>query len=61
MMRFSVEDLEIDEKTMEIKAIINSLREKVYAKKYIITTGTFLRGMIHIGRKSYPGWKASQR
>jgi tRNA uridine 5-carboxymethylaminomethyl modification enzyme len=26
----------------------------VYGKKFIVTTGTFLRGMIHIGRKSYP-------
>ena len=28
--------------------------KKVCAKNYVITTGTFLRGMVHVGKVKYP-------
>lgn len=33
---------------------VKSETEVVKCKKVIITTGTFLRGMIHIGKTKYP-------
>ena len=49
-----MEDFEIDETTNTIRAVKSADNQAVEAKNFIITTGTFLRGMIHIGRKSYP-------
>ncbi|MFH7321096.1 tRNA uridine-5-carboxymethylaminomethyl(34) synthesis enzyme MnmG [Desulfurivibrio sp. D14AmB] len=34
--------------------VLTSLEEKLYAKAVIITTGTFLNGLIHIGLKQFP-------
>lgn len=36
-----------------MKAVITN-DGKVECKKIILTTGTFLRGMIHIGKLKYP-------
>ncbi|HET97822.1 MAG TPA: tRNA uridine-5-carboxymethylaminomethyl(34) synthesis enzyme MnmG [Desulfurivibrio alkaliphilus] len=34
--------------------VVTSLEEQLYAKAVIITTGTFLNGLIHIGLKQFP-------
>jgi tRNA uridine 5-carboxymethylaminomethyl modification enzyme len=36
------------------KGIITSIQEKFYGKTVILTTGTFLKGLIHIGLKNFP-------
>jgi tRNA uridine 5-carboxymethylaminomethyl modification enzyme len=38
----------------EVKGIILADGSQIYGKSTIITTGTFLRGRIHIGEDSYP-------
>ena len=51
-----VDDLIIENDV--IKGIITSTGIKFYAPKIILTAGTFLSGMIHIGNKSYSGGRA---
>jgi tRNA uridine 5-carboxymethylaminomethyl modification enzyme len=36
------------------KGIITSIQESFYGKTVILTTGTFLKGLIHIGLKNFP-------
>ena len=43
----SVEDIIIQNK--EVKGVLTDLFNKYYSKKLILTTGTFLNGLIHIG------------
>ncbi|MDJ0622774.1 MAG: tRNA uridine-5-carboxymethylaminomethyl(34) synthesis enzyme MnmG [Desulfocapsaceae bacterium] len=38
----------------KVKGITTSLDEKIYAQAVIVTTGTFLNGLIHIGLKNFP-------
>ena len=37
-----------------VKGVVTSIREAFMAKAVILTTGTFLRGLIHIGLKHFP-------
>ncbi len=37
-----------------VKGVVTSIREAFMAKTVILTTGTFLRGLIHIGLKNFP-------
>jgi tRNA uridine 5-carboxymethylaminomethyl modification enzyme len=39
---------------MTIKGVITKEGDFIEAKKFVVTTGTFLRGMIHLGQKRYP-------
>ncbi|MFL2802868.1 MAG: tRNA uridine-5-carboxymethylaminomethyl(34) synthesis enzyme MnmG [Paracoccaceae bacterium] len=39
----------------QIKGVVLSDCEKIYAKAVVLTTGTFLNGKIHIGKKSFSG------
>ena len=48
-----VSGLIIDAK--KIKGVVLSNNKKLYAKSVILTTGTFLNGIIHIGNKSFSG------
>jgi tRNA uridine 5-carboxymethylaminomethyl modification enzyme len=48
----SVDDLQIDDK--KIKAVILDDQQKISCDTTIITTGTFLRGIIHIGKQQSP-------
>ena len=41
--------------------IITSLGIKIYAKSIILTNGTFLNGLIHIGEKNYGGGRAGEK
>ncbi len=52
----SVDDLIINNDI--IKGVVTKMGLKFYAAKVILTTGTFLNGMIHIGRVSYNGGRA---
>jgi tRNA uridine 5-carboxymethylaminomethyl modification enzyme len=37
-----------------VRGVITSIQEKFYAKAVILTTGTFLKGLIHVGLKNFP-------
>lgn len=41
--------------------IITSLGLKIYAKTIILTNGTFLNGLIHVGEKNFGGGRAGER
>ena len=41
--------------------IITSLGIKIYGKSIILTNGTFLNGLIHIGEKNYGGGRAGEK
>lgn len=53
-----VEDIEI--KSSEIKAIILNNGSKIPCQKIILTTGTFLSGLIHIGSKKIPAGRVDE-
>ncbi len=42
----------------EVYGINTKLGEEFFAKKVIITTGTFMKGLIHIGQKTYEAGRA---
>ena len=52
----AVEDLIIENNV--IKGVETQMGLKFYAHKVILTTGTFLGGIIHIGQKNYGGGRA---
>jgi len=60
---FKQENLDIKQSTVEnllekdgkIQGIVTNLGEKIYASKVILTTGTFLDGLIHIGKQTQNG------
>ena len=45
----------------EVKGVRTSLGVKIRAKNVILTNGTFLNGLIHIGEKSFGGGRAAER
>ncbi|MFT5337497.1 MAG: tRNA uridine 5-carboxymethylaminomethyl modification enzyme, partial [Luteibaculaceae bacterium] len=51
-----VQDLWIENNT--IKGVITSMGIKIEAKKVILTNGTFLNGLIHLGEKQFGGGRA---
>lgn len=51
---------EIIVKNGSIEGIKTSLKESLLAKTLIITTGTFLNGLIHIGLEHYPGGRIGE-
>ncbi|MCC8377068.1 MAG: tRNA uridine-5-carboxymethylaminomethyl(34) synthesis enzyme MnmG [Rickettsia endosymbiont of Graphium doson] len=53
-----VEDIEI--KSSEIKAAILNNGSKIPCQKIILTTGTFLSGLIHIGSKKIPAGRVDE-
>lgn len=54
----SVEDLVIEDE--EVKAVVLSSGERIFAPKVILTTGTFLNGLIRIGSKKIPAGRAGE-
>jgi tRNA uridine 5-carboxymethylaminomethyl modification enzyme len=58
----AVEDLIVSRETSKpcIKGVITSDDQKITAKTVILTTGTFLRGMIHIGEKQIPAGRVDE-
>ena len=52
----SVEALIVEEG--EVKGVESQIGEKFYSQKVILTTGTFLKGLIHIGDRNYAAGRA---
>ena len=44
----------------KLNGVITSLGSKIYSKAVILTNGTFLNGMIHIGEKNFAGGRAGE-
>ena len=42
----------------EVKGVRTKLTEEFFAKKTVITTGTFMRGLVHIGENKYDAGRA---
>jgi tRNA uridine 5-carboxymethylaminomethyl modification enzyme len=55
----SVEDIIIEENS--VKGIITDNGEKIFASKVVLTTGTFLRGIIHIGEKKTEAGRVGEK
>ena len=45
----------------EIKGVVTGLGMKIYAKAIILTNGTFLNGLIHIGQKQFGGGRIGEK
>ncbi len=56
----TIEKLIIDEDEKRIDGILTSLGIFYRAKAVIVTTGTFLKGLIHIGLENYPSGRAGE-
>ncbi|MGI4775712.1 MAG: tRNA uridine-5-carboxymethylaminomethyl(34) synthesis enzyme MnmG, partial [Janthinobacterium lividum] len=54
----SVEDIEIEDN--KVKAVVLKDSQKIKCKKTILTTGTFLSGLIHIGQIKTPGGRVGE-
>lgn len=54
----SVEDIEIED--AKIRGVITASGTKFEAKSVVLTTGTFLRGMIHIGEEKIPAGRVGE-
>jgi len=52
----SVESLLVEDS--EVKGVETQIGEKFFGRKVILTTGTFLKGLIHIGDKNYSAGRA---
>ena len=52
-------DLIVDQD--QIKGVVTSLGLKIYAKTVVLTNGTFLNGLIHIGEKNFGGGRAGEK
>ena len=44
-----------------IKGLVTSLGIPIYSKTVVLTNGTFLNGLIHIGEKNYGGGRAGEK
>ena len=44
-----------------IKGVITSLGNPIYSKTVVLTNGTFLNGLIHIGEKNYGGGRVGEK
>lgn len=54
----SVEDIEIEEN--QVKAVVLNNGKKIACSQVILTTGTFLSGLIHIGQIKIPGGRVGE-
>ena len=54
----SVEDIEIEDGA--VKSVITKNHNKIICSKVILTTGTFLDGLIHIGKKTIPAGRVGE-
>jgi len=50
--------VEAMEDSLEVFGVTTKLGEEFEAKKVILTTGTFMKGLIHIGENQYPAGRA---
>lgn len=54
LIESGVDDIVLAPSSAEVRGVTTSAGQRIEAGKVIITTGTFLRGMIHIGLEKYP-------
>ncbi len=54
-----VEDLIVSRET--VAGVVTADGEEIRARAVVLTTGTFLKGMIHIGEKRFPAGRANSR
>ena len=47
-------------KNDQVEGVITSLGVKIFSKTVVLTNGTFLNGLIHIGEKEFQ-WRARRR
>ncbi|MFN0081529.1 MAG: tRNA uridine-5-carboxymethylaminomethyl(34) synthesis enzyme MnmG [Ferruginibacter sp.] len=45
----------------EVKGVVTSLGHKIYSKSVVLTNGTFLNGVIHIGEKNFGGGRVAEK
>ncbi len=45
----------------EVKGVITGLGHKIYSKSVVLTNGTFLNGVIHIGEKNFSGGRVGEK
>ena len=45
----------------QIKGVVTALGLKIYSKSVVLTNGTFLNGLIHIGEKNFGGGRAGEK
>jgi len=45
----------------QLKGVVTGMGVEIRSKSVILTSGTFLNGLIHIGRKNYGGGRAGER
>ena len=55
----TVNDLVIENNT--IKGVVTTLGIKIMAKSVVLTSGTFLNGLIHVGEKQFGGGRAGEK
>lgn len=55
----SVEDIEITDEKIEF--VVTKNNDKISCKKVILTTGTFLDGVIHIGKRTIPAGRVGEK
>ncbi len=53
-------ELFFTDENQQILGVITSLGIKIYAKSVVLTNGTFLNGLIHIGEKNFGGGRAGE-
>lgn len=61
MRQDNVVDLITSEQGKKIDGIITQTGQKFYAKAVVLTSGTFLNGLIHIGETQYGGGRSGER
>lgn len=55
----TVTELVIERNT--VKGVITGTNQRIYSKAVVLTNGTFLNGLIHIGEQNLPGGRAAER
>ncbi len=57
----TVEDLVIDYKSKTVNGVITSSGASIISKTVVLTTGTFLKGIIHCGKKQLSGGRIGEK
>lgn len=55
-----VDDIEIDEGSNQVKSVITENGKKFETSSVVLTSGTFLRGVIHVGEKQTPAGRVGE-
>jgi tRNA uridine 5-carboxymethylaminomethyl modification enzyme len=57
----NVVDILTDENKKKIVGVVTQTGQKIFAKTEVLTSGTFLNGLIHIGESQYGGGRSGER